>query len=72
MIGYHESIKEQNVKHIYTTNMCRLFFFNFLAFDFSQLCMVIAFFHPRHYGQWIPTSKDLLSQILSITFIFLS
>ena len=32
----------------------------------------IRFFHPRHNGQWPPTSKDFLSQILSITFIFLS
>ena len=30
------------------------------------------FFHPRHNGQWPPTSKDFLSPILSITFIFLS
>ena len=30
------------------------------------------FFHPRQNGQWPPTSKDFLSQILSITFIFLS
>jgi len=30
------------------------------------------FFHPRQNGQWHPTSKDFLSQILSITFIFLS
>ena len=29
-------------------------------------------FHPRHNGQWPSTSKDFLSQILSITFIFLS
>ena len=31
-----------------------------------------SFFHPRHNGQWPPTLKDFLSQILSITFIFLS
>ena len=30
-----------------------------------------SFFHPRHYGQWPPTSKDFPSQILSILFIFL-
>ena len=29
-------------------------------------------FHPLHNGKWPPTSKDFLSQILSITFIFLS
>ena len=44
----------------------------FLAFDFCRFCVVIQFFHPRHNGQWPPTSKDFLSQILSITFIFLS
>ena len=44
----------------------------FLAFDFCRFCVVIRFFHPRHNGQWPPTSKDFLSQILSITFIFLS
>ena len=38
----------------------------FLAFDFCRFCMVIRFFHPRHNGQWPPTSKDFLSQILSI------
>ena len=26
------------------------------------------FFHPRHNGQWPPTLKDFLYQILSITF----
>ena len=42
----------------------------FLAFDFCRFCVVIRFFHPRHNGQWPPTSKDFLSQILSITFFF--
>ena len=32
--------------------------------------MVIRFFHPRHNGQWPPTLKDFLSQILSITLYF--
>ena len=40
-----------------------------LELDFCQFCMVIRFFHPRHNGQWPPTSNDFLSQILSITFI---
>ena len=44
----------------------------FLAFDFCRFCVVIWFFQPRHNGQWPPTSQDFLSQILSITFIFLS
>ena len=43
----------------------------FLAFDFCRFCVVTRFFHPSHNGQWPPTSKDILSQILSITFIFL-
>ena len=49
-----------------------VFFIYFLAFDFCRFCVVIRVFHPRHNGQWPPTSKDFLSQILSITFIFLS
>ena len=36
-----------------------------------RFCMVIRIFHPRHNGQRPPTWKDFLSQILSITFIFL-
>ena len=43
--------------------------FFFLAFDFCRFCVVIWFFHPRDNGQWPPTSKDFLYQILSITFI---
>ena len=37
-----------------------LFFFIlfFLAFNFCRFCVVIQFFHPRHNGQWPPTSKD--------------
>ena len=49
-----------------------LFIFLFLAFDFCLFCVVIRGIHPRHNGQLPPTSKDFLSQILSITFIFLS
>ena len=44
----------------------------FLEFDFCQFCVVMRFFRPRHKGQWPQTSKDFLSQIVSITFIFLS
>ena len=47
-----------------------MFFCCFLAFDFCLFCMVI--FHPRHNGQWPPTLKDFLSQILSFTFFSLS
>ena len=57
-----------------TYNIIRFsdFYWFFLAFDFCRFCVVIRFFHPRHNGQWPPTSKDFLSLILSITFIFLS
>ena len=41
----------------------------FLAFDFCRFCVVIQFVHPRHNGQWPPTSKDFLSQIVSIKFM---
>ena len=41
-----------------------LLIFNFLAFDGYLFCVVVRFFHPRHNGQWPPTSKDFLSQIL--------
>ena len=40
----------------------------FLAIDFCRFCVVIRVFHPRQNGQWPPTSKDFLFQILSITF----
>ena len=60
---------------IYLSEMVSLFvvvfLLLFLAFDFCRFCVVIRLFHPRHNGQWPPTSKDFLSQILSITFIFL-
>ena len=46
------------------------FYFLFLAYDICRFCVVIRFFHPRHNGQWLSTSKDFLSQILSIIFIF--
>ena len=36
----------------------------FLVFFSVRL---LSFFHPRHNGQWPSTSKDILSQILSIT-----
>ena len=34
----------------------------------SRYCVVFRFVHPRHNGQWLPTSKGFPSQILSITF----
>ena len=47
----------------------------FVCFFSVRLLSVLrghSVFHPRHNGQWPPTLKDFLSQILSITFIFLS
>ena len=48
----------------------------FLKYFFSlrhlSVLRLHSFFHPRHKGQWPPTSKDFLCQILFITFIFLS
>ena len=38
------------------------FFFFFLAFDFCLFCVVIRFIHPRHNGQWPPTSKDFFTR----------
>ena len=34
----------------------------FLAFDFCRFCVIIRFFHPRHNGQWYPTSKDFYTR----------
>ena len=48
------------------------FFFIFISVRFLSVLRGHSVFHPRHNGQWAPTSKDFLSQILSITFIFLS
>ena len=39
-------------------NFVSLFFSFVLAFDFCRFCMIIRFFHPRHNGQWPPSSKD--------------
>ena len=65
----------------YQVSLSRLTAFLFKGFDVlvtffrSTFCRLLRghwFFHPRPNGQWPPTSKDFLSQILSITFIFLS
>jgi len=43
----------------------RDFVYNFLknfAFDFCRFCIVIQFFHPRHNGQWPPTSQDFYTR----------
>ena len=33
-----------------------------LKFDFCRFCFVISLFHPRHNGQWSPTSKDFYTR----------
>ena len=47
---------------------CTIFTKRFSVQLFCRFCVVIWFFHPRHNGQWPPTSNDFLSQIWSITF----
>ena len=47
-------------------------FYLFISVRLLSVLRRHSVFHPRHNGQWAPTSKDFLSQILSITFIFLS
>ena len=41
-----------------------LFFYIFFIFSvrLCRFCMVIRFFHPRHNGQWPPTSKDFFTR----------
>jgi len=51
----------------------KYFYFSFfIAFDFLSVLCGHSFFHPCHNGQWPPTLKDFLSQILPNAFIFLS
>ena len=44
----------------------------FLAVDFCRLCVVIRFFIPATKANDLRLRRIFLSQILSITFIFLS
>ena len=47
-------------KYIENACYCTIFyfiFFNFLAFDFCRSAWFFRFIHPRHIGQWPPTSK---------------
>ena len=46
------------------------FFFFFKSSTFVGSAWSFGFFHPRHNSQLPPTSKDFLSRISSITFIF--
>ena len=38
-----------------------------VIYFFSVRLLSVLHGHPRHIGQWLPTSKDFLSQIWSIT-----
>ena len=51
---------------------CPRLIIGYFFWKFSVLSILRghSFFHPRHNAQWPPTSKDFLSQILSITFYF--
>ena len=44
------------------------FSFSFLLFDYCRFCVVIRFFHPRHNGQWPPTSKDFYTRSYILHF----
>ena len=48
-----------SVKQISVVALLTMIFFSVRLF--CRFCVVIRFFHPRHNGQWPPTSKDLLS-----------
>ena len=42
--------------------VCLFIFYIFLTFDVCRFCVVIRFFHPRHNGQLLPTSKDFYTR----------
>ena len=43
----------------------------FLTFDFCRSCVVIRGFHPRHNGQWPPTSKDFYTRSYSLQYFLI-
>ena len=49
----------------------KIYFFIFLAFDFCRFCVVIRFFHPRHNGQWPPTSKDFYTRSYALHYFLI-
>ena len=53
---------------ITTSSLISSFFVCFLAFDFCRFCVAIRFFHPRHNGQWPPTSKDFYPRFYPLHF----
>ena len=48
--------------------ICLLLIF-FLAFDFCRFCVIIRLFHPRHNGQWPPTSKGFHPRSYPLHFL---
>ena len=46
--------------------------FVFFGFRLLSVLRSHSVFHPCHCGQWLPTSKDFLSKILSITLYIFS
>ena len=64
-----ESDQAEKQKQVYSI------YFVFLSFFSVRLSSVLrghSFFSSLHNGQWPPTWNEFLSQIVSITFIFLS
>ena len=53
-------------------NPCVAVFFVFLEFDFCRFCVVIRVFSSPPQRPMTSDFEDVLSQMLSITFIFLS
>ena len=69
-------IETQSV-HRWSDKLFCLFLFVVFVCVFKRSTFVdsawsFGFFHPRYNGQWPPTWKDFLSQMLSITYIVLS
>ena len=57
----YRTTREVNVKR-FPVSLFNSFFVCFLAFDVCRFCVVIRVFHPRHNGQWPPTSKDFYTR----------
>ena len=56
--------------HTNRLNNRQLFLF-FLTFGFCRFCVVIRFFHPRHSGQWPPTSKDFYTRYYPLHYFLI-
>ena len=46
------------------------FFLVFFSVRLCRFCVVIRFFHPRHNGQWPPTSKDFYPRLYPLHLLF--